>query len=271
LLIVFLFPVAIYLAILAGINRRSQPLLVPGSWDFAGLLFASSGFILVVGPAIVTIFLLRGTPHYLIQGGGRDFPQWMAAVLGSSIFWWGIYYFAIFAGSSWLLWQRRQHTVIYNVQPEAFENTLVAVLDQQQVSWQRQGKRYFLTASTPAAVAEDVAKEAIQEKHHLDLHGRPEGHSRTTGLFGEEPRDSAASVAVDPFPLFCNVVLHWNGPAAWKWKERVEPELERALTSIYTEENPVSGWLLSISALLFLIMIFSTGMVILFEILFRGR
>ena len=30
LLIVFLFPVAIYLSILAAINRRTQPVLVPG-------------------------------------------------------------------------------------------------------------------------------------------------------------------------------------------------------------------------------------------------
>ena len=41
---------AIYLLILGAINRRQHPLMVYGPWDFAGVLFAASGFLLFGGP-----------------------------------------------------------------------------------------------------------------------------------------------------------------------------------------------------------------------------
>ena len=52
-LVAFLFPLTIYLFVLGLINRRRGPLLVSGPWDFAGVLFAASGFLLVVGPSIL--------------------------------------------------------------------------------------------------------------------------------------------------------------------------------------------------------------------------
>ena len=37
-----------------GVVDRRQPLFVPGPWDFAGILFAASGFLLAGGPALLS-------------------------------------------------------------------------------------------------------------------------------------------------------------------------------------------------------------------------
>ena len=54
ILLAFLLPFSIYLLLLGNLNRRPHPVLVPGTWDFAGVLFAASGFLLVVGPAVIS-------------------------------------------------------------------------------------------------------------------------------------------------------------------------------------------------------------------------
>jgi hypothetical protein len=42
-------PLAVYLLVLAWINRGRRALMVSGPWDFAGILFAASGFLLFGG------------------------------------------------------------------------------------------------------------------------------------------------------------------------------------------------------------------------------
>ena len=52
--LVFLFPLAIYCLIVSLLNRRPRPVMVSGTWDFAGVLFAVSGFLLLGGPVMLT-------------------------------------------------------------------------------------------------------------------------------------------------------------------------------------------------------------------------
>src|SRR5437016_2779703 len=52
--VVFLLPLAVYLLLLGHINRQPRPVVVSGTWDFIGVLFAGSGFLLFGGPAILT-------------------------------------------------------------------------------------------------------------------------------------------------------------------------------------------------------------------------
>ena len=56
----FLFPLAVYCLILGLINRRRHPLMVSAAWDFAGLLFAASGFLAFGLPGILNGFTERG-------------------------------------------------------------------------------------------------------------------------------------------------------------------------------------------------------------------
>src|SRR5205085_9151174 len=53
LLVAVLFPIAIYLSVLGWINRRARGLLISGPWDFAGILFAASGFLFLGGPTLL--------------------------------------------------------------------------------------------------------------------------------------------------------------------------------------------------------------------------
>src|SRR5207245_1763098 len=53
LVLCIFFPVAIYCFCLALVNRRRHPLMISGSWDFAGVLFALSGFLLIGGPLVL--------------------------------------------------------------------------------------------------------------------------------------------------------------------------------------------------------------------------
>src|SRR5271154_6686602 len=54
--LVFLFPVAAYCLFVAMLNSRHHPTMISGPWDFAGVLFALSGFLLAGGPAMLGAF-----------------------------------------------------------------------------------------------------------------------------------------------------------------------------------------------------------------------
>src|SRR5262245_36772142 len=58
-ILVCLFPLALYFLYLAWLHQRPQPTLVPGRWDFVGVLVALSGFLLVGGPAVLTLAAMR--------------------------------------------------------------------------------------------------------------------------------------------------------------------------------------------------------------------
>ncbi len=74
IVVAFLLPLAAYCLILGLINRRRHPLLVSAAWDFAGLLFAASGFLAFGLPGILNGFTERGRSTALFgrsaSGGG---------------------------------------------------------------------------------------------------------------------------------------------------------------------------------------------------------
>lgn len=247
LLIAFLFPVAVYCSILAAINRRSQPLLVSGIWDFAGLLFASAGFLLITGPTMALMLYRQGERTLWASTDTSIVSRELVDVLASGIVYWGLYYGVVIGGSLALLWWRRKNTVVYNVQPEIFESVFEQVLKQNQVPWHRQGKRLILIGAsngTSAGIADGSPQDAA-------------------------PLEGESYVAVDALPLLCNVSLCWQGSAAERMREQLELDLGKALRQVYTEENPAAGWLLGVSGVLFLVMIFSTSLVILIALMRR--
>ena len=134
ILVAFLLPLAAYLFVLAWINRQPRPVVVSGTWDFLGLLFASSGFLLLGGPAVLSslnecwrrFWLLgdgSGLPKWLF-GDGRSLPNgldhyrdaWLLLAAG--------YFVAVVAGSGWMLARRRRLTCVFNVEPGAVEASL---------------------------------------------------------------------------------------------------------------------------------------------------
>lgn len=247
LLIAFLFPVAVYCSVLAAINRRSQPLLVSGTWDFVGLLFASAGFLLITGPTMALMLYKQGERSFWASTDTAVVSREVVDVLASGFVYWGLYYGLVVGGAVALLWWRRKNTVVYNVQPEVFDSVFEQVLKQNQVPWRRHGKRLMLFSNGTSAPV------SVSDAHRLDA----------------AMHENSSYVSIDAVPLLCNISLHWQGPTAERLREQLEVDLDKSLRQVYTEENPAAGWLLGISAVMFLIMIFTTSLVILIALMRR--
>ena len=116
IIVAFLLPLSLYFLALSWVNRQSRPVVVAGTWDFVGLLFASSGFLLVGGPAVLSSFNERWRKVWLLGESGslpdnldgyRELWMLLAAV----------YFLLIVVGSGAMLMHRRRLTCIYNVEP----------------------------------------------------------------------------------------------------------------------------------------------------------
>jgi hypothetical protein len=241
--------------------------MISGTWDFAGLLFAISGFLLVTGPVMASLFYRQGLSSFFLRGLGQALPNDLINIVGDRIVYWSCYYGVIVVGAIGLLWWRRNSTVIYNVVQGSFEPIFFGVLQQQQIAFQRRGQRVYLAPDAPADTQvgqhwQDAAGGGQAEIHIRAAGANNPGLPRSVRGLGT-PSASSIWVSLDAFAMLSNVTLHWHGPSAHEFRERIEPALHKALNNVVTEENAVSGWLLGISGLLFLVMIFSTALVIL--------
>ena len=206
-----LFPLGIYSLFLAEINRRSAPVLVPGSWDTVGLLFASSGFFLGSAPLLFDEFWFR---HWLI---------------------WAVYYVLLAAGSVFLIWWRSSKTMVYNVDPERFLQRLHSTITLMGLSAAVEGGvKLVVTPAKDAPITEGTDfMETLPMRPPLNPHDRRH-----------------AELEVETFPSLCHVTLHW-GRCAPGVRGEIEKELAKGLDSAVSEDNPVAGWMLSISGLIF--------------------
>lgn len=214
-LLAFLFPLAVYCLILAFVNRSPHPVFVSGRWDFVGWLFATSGFLLLGGPAILNgVYEQRrlawaiGAASLLPGGWDENWYFWSGL--------WLFYFAVVLGGASLVLWRRERMTSIYNVEPRVFDNLLAEVLQRLNLPWTRTGG-------------------------HIAI-GPPEA--------AEQQQASPVSARVDAFPAFRHVSLYWTGGDEGL-RAAIEEELRKALADVNTIYNPVGTWLLSISASLF--------------------
>ena len=83
-----LMPLTFYLCWLASVNKKSHPTVVSGRWDFAMVLAALSGFILVGGALLLTLvqsdtrFFMRGNFEQLREGWEQSSAAWLLVALG---------------------------------------------------------------------------------------------------------------------------------------------------------------------------------------------
>jgi hypothetical protein len=217
ILLAFLLPLAVYCLLLAFLNRRHHPTLVHGSWDFAGVLGAASGFLLVGGPAVLAGFNQRWRELYLL---GRLPRAWPLEELNP--FWTTLlisYFVAVVVVCLLALWRRRLATSVYNVEPAALEEALARVLGRQKRPWGRSANRFVVGAREAAAEGGEIAVE------------------------------------LRPFRAMRHVTLRWPAGAGAVRRE-VEAELEKELADVAAPENPAAVWFLSIAAGLFSLMVF---------------
>jgi hypothetical protein len=252
----FLLPLAVYLLILALLNRGQHPVLVPGTWDCAGLLLASSGFLLLGGPAVLTGFYeewrltwLLGQTR-LLRGLGESWSFWVGL--------WMSYFVLVIAGAAWLLASRRCLTSIYNVEPAAFQDALRQVLDRTGLEWALAGaNRLMIRWREPAADNQPLESARLEEYSResveaVDLSGRGPGNRSVAQV----SPDDGVMVSFEPFAALRHMTLRWSSPSAAVRRE-VEAELGRTLQTIYTADNPAGRWFMSCAVSLFLVCLFA--------------
>src|SRR5262245_20565241 len=233
-LLVSLLPIAVYCLVLSSINRRSEPLLVRGVWDFAGVLFAASGMALWAVPAMLVTLHERSFEHSLAGESTRSFEELLRQ-------WWIIWaaYFALVVGGGlFLLWLRKPTTAIYTVQTDLVPHLLATTLQRLGYDFAQNAQHQFLIAP-----AKTLASTAITTPEVIS----------TSDVF--QPTTDAgppysAAVEVQPLASMCHATLHWYDPAP-SVRLEIEEELRKQLAGAGSAENSAAIWQLGVSILLF--------------------
>lgn len=234
--LIFPLPLAIHCLILNMLNRRSHPVVIAGTWDFAEVLFAVSGFLFFGGPAILAGFNQRYR-DYLLYGGLRPMPKITDAISHLWIALWVGYYVIVLAFAAYMLWRRRRATSIYNIEADAFHESLAGVLDRLKLEWVRNGGTVFINAP-----------------------GNPELVDRPNNLDAKRDMRRRLVIALDVFPAMRHVSMYWPDDAG-ALRSEIEDRMARAFAEVRTRNNPVAGWLLSIAGCLLSIMLFTVAAV----------
>jgi hypothetical protein len=249
----FLLPVAIYLLVLGSLNRRRGPVIVSGTLDLIGLLFAASGFLLCTGPALLSsgyerwrLFWLLGPQDSSPDDGGQRLWMFLAA----------LYFLGVLGGAAYLFWRARATTTVYNVDPPALETALATTCDRLGLAPVRSGNLYVFGAA-PATAAElaGASSEGIQASPLGTMTAPRLPGAPTSDLTGQ-----SAVLEVDAFPAMRHVTLRWDPPES-PLRQEVEAELERALADV---ETPVSdlGPLLSLTGWGVLVLTLLAGVIV---------
>jgi hypothetical protein len=251
ILLAFVLPLAVYCLILYALNRRHHPVVLSGTWDFAGVLLAASGFLLLGGPAILTGFYeqwrlswLLGRTYYL-QGLGENWSFWISL--------WLLYFAVVAGGSAWLLWRRRRITSIYNIEPRVFLDVLPQVLDRLGLDWVDQGPRQFrVRFRGPLLEGGKESNDSIPFQELSKLASRPPMAKASlaplekTAATAAPPSDSPwTELGWESSPAMRHVSLRWRGSAEALRRE-VETQLAEALAERRSSPSAMSAWFLSL-------------------------
>ncbi|HEX3151079.1 MAG TPA: hypothetical protein VHR66_23570 [Gemmataceae bacterium] len=223
--LVCLMPLALYLLYLSHLNGRTPPTLVPGPWDFASVLFGLSGFLILLGPLLITLVDSSWRGH--AYGGWADMKSVgrNEALIGSLM---AIGYLVLVSSGIWYIVRvRRPVTAIYNVAAVHVENALVTLLDDLGYSWRRANGQVEIGINKIADAA-----------------------APPTRFFAHE----TATVRVDPFPATAHATLRWGGVADGVRRD-VETGLPNALAAFAGPRSPVAGWMFTAAVSVLIVML----------------
>jgi len=267
ILLAFFLPVAIYLLMLGGINRRRFPLMVSGVWDFIGILFAASGFLLLGGPAILSS-LKEGSMLFWLLGKtnpGQTSPDGIWQVW---MFFSVLYFSLVVAGSGFVLWRQRHLTSIYNIEPRQLDRCLQEIFARLHLNPVRSGNLYlFGLASETSAPTRGPSHEGIQAPHYLPSSGRADSGGLFTSVGSGHPAigtdflGQTAILEIEPFESLRHVTLRWD-PVDNLFRQEIESQLDQVLAETPAQESEVGNWLLVIGLGL-LALLFLGGLVVL--------
>lgn len=210
IIVAFLLPLSLYFLALSWVNRQSRPVVVAGTWDFVGLLFATSGFLFFGGPAVLssvsdrwrTLWLL-GDASSLPVGLDRYREVWMLFAAG--------YFLLVVVVSGLVLARRRRLTCVYNVEPADVEAALDSACRRLGLAPTRSGTLYLFGFGGESA-------------------------SPTPNAVGPN-----AILEVESSTAFQNVSLRWE-PHDSPLRSALEAELRERLTRTPAPTHEVSAW-----------------------------
>lgn len=234
--IICLGPLLIYILILMGINGRRRASMIPGTWDFAGVLLATSGFLLGGGPLILA-GLNSGWRRYLLHG--KNVTDWrMLTGEGDvrAVGLWVLFFVVVISSAGILIFARRHVTVLYNTDTAHIWDALEWIFGRVGIVWKRHENTYELMKLRDEAHA-PWANE-LRPLDRLDKNA-----VALTGLGSKaDLRAANAQLNVQVLPSSCNVTLNWKD-ADPGIRAQVEAELTSLLMNIRAEHNPVMSWL----------------------------
>jgi hypothetical protein len=280
LVVCVVFPLAVYFLVLAQLNRRRHPVMVGGVWDFAGVLFALSGFLLLAGPFIMATFNQDWRDFWMRSRSSQGLSeQWWYLRLGL----WALYFAAIFIGSIVLLRRRSRVTSIYNVDQDTLDQSLSQVLDRLHLKWKRAGHLLYIDApvlSDGQPLPKEtvgVTSQGIIEEGELGIEDgetvakSKEIRGQESGVQGQDAvpltthHSPLTTLEVNPFPALCHVTLEWSGVDRLA-REEIETELAKHLRSVPAPHNPAATWMMSAACILMCIVFFGLALIILFYV-----
>jgi hypothetical protein len=261
LLIVFAIPVAIYLLILAHLNRGTRPVMVSGPWDFAGILFAASGFLLFGGPALLSTLNLHETwRRFWLLGKGAPglTDDDRLFIVRLALF--AVYFVVVVTASAFLLWRKRRVTAIYNVDPVLLEAVLDQVLERSAIPFAQTGNVLLFgttqrlggppQASSGAPVSEGSSQEAAFYSAPLYPRSNVSDNDGLSAPPASHRPQQTVTLTVDAAPTLAHVTLIWN-PADSLLRREIEGQLAHALEETAAPGSALGDWLLIVAYALF--------------------
>jgi hypothetical protein len=207
----FLLPIGVYCFVLAAINRRPRPLLVHGSWDAVGLLFAVSGFFLATVPVLASQFY-----HHVLDATDFEVAPWIG---------WLVYFLLILVGSGVMIFSRANKTMVYNVDPEQFAAISRQTFASLGLAAKSDRNRLILVPDEASTAVTATPPTALADHRYAEL-------------------------AIESFASMSHVTLHW-GRYTPDLRAELERELDKNLEPAAPLENSASAWFVSISGMIF--------------------
>jgi hypothetical protein len=235
-----LFPVSMYCLFLALLHHRRQPTMLSGAWDFVGVLAALAGFLLIGATTLVFAFHSAARDFWLRGDSLADLRKSHTQAGTVTFLIWGLYFLIIVVGAVYLLRQRSQYTVIYNISPSELDAVMASLFDRLALPFTRRGTQLYIDGGPTTKSARLLV----------------EGNAPASG--GATPNDKPGPntvVDVDGSAAMRYVSLHWRSTEP-EMRRELEAELAVELEGYETGPNPVSGWFVTASGSLMLMMIF---------------
>lgn len=237
-----LFPVSLYCLFLAMVHQRRTPTMIAGVWDFAGVLLALSGFLLV-GTSVFLLSLYNHHARAFFLEGGTLHDLVRAYRQGSSFTFllWTVFFVTLGVSLSFALWQRRMYTVVYHLTTFEAESLLHHVLERLRLTVTRRGPRWFIGYDGSNAPVSDPVLKPIGEED--------------AQLVRELDDVRKAIIDVEGSTAMRYATLHWRF-ATPAFRMEIENELSRDLANFPASEGSIGAWLMTATAAAFILMLF---------------